>query len=131
MLPGNTCSALRRLNVGPPASTRPNQALGLSIHLQLLYPHPNCLLVLQVGAFLRSLVDANKHQMAEVLLKRLQKDNPQAYRKCQKHFWSMDQTIKVQMFAGSCRRSWVSLSWAGSVKEQCNGFNGLSRGNPV
>lgn len=89
------------------------------------------MLVLQFGAFIRSLVDADEHQLAELLLNRLLKGNSKAKRICQKVFWSMDQTIKVKMFAGSCRRSWVSLSWAGSVKEQCNGLNGLSRGNPV
>jgi hypothetical protein len=55
----------------------------------------NWFLVSQFGAFLRSLVDADEHRMAERLLRQIQKYNIQACRICQKHFWSMDHTIKV------------------------------------
>lgn len=75
--------------------------------------------MLQFGGFIRSVVDADEHRMAERLLKQLQRDNPQARRICQKHFWSRDKTIKVQMSAGSSRpaRQTTGSSFvAGNVK---------------
>ena len=53
--------------------------------------------VLQFSGFVRSLVDADEHRMAERLLKQIRVHSPQARRIRQKHFWSIDKSIEVRM----------------------------------